>query len=143
VARHGNGMLVGADSPQLTVDLLAQAQSWIDAAPARLALGPARDGGFWLFGANLAPPLPRWESVAYSAANTAQRLRASMADLGEWQLLPSLVDVDTAADLPALARALNALDAATPAQAKLHAWVKQRLSVGPPRVCSAADAVRA
>jgi len=143
VARHGNGMLVGADSPQLTVDLLAQAQSWIDAAPARLALGPAQDGGFWLFGANLAPPLQQWESVAYSAADTALSLRAAFADLGEWQLLPSLVDVDAAADLPALARALDALEDATPAQATLRAWMQQRLSGDPPRVSSTSGAVRA
>lgn len=143
VARHGRGMLVGADSPQLTVDLMAQATAWIDAAPARLVLGPAHDGGFWLFGANLAPSLQQWESVAYSTADTARSLRTTLSDLGEWQLLPSLVDVDTAADLPALARALDALEGATPAQATLRAWVQERLPGGLPRVSRAAVAVRA
>ena len=143
VARHGSGVLIGADSPQLSVELLAQALTWIDATPPRLALGPAHDGGFWLFGANLAPPLQPWESVEYSAADTAQSLRESMAKLGAWRLLPSLGDVDTVDDLPGLARALDALDAATPAQTTLRAWVHERLSVGTPRVSSIQDAVRA
>jgi len=123
VARHGFGILIGADTPQLAAHQLEQARQWLSAPASRLALGRAHDGGFWLFGANLAPPLSNWNTVEYSAAGTAEALRSGMDELGAWQELPVMTDADHASDLPAVVRALDALPGATPEQLALAAWI--------------------
>ena len=125
VARHGFGLLLGADAPQLTVELLGDAIDWLTAKDPRLVLGPASDGGFWLFGSNVVPPLSAWTSVSYSTDSTAAELRRAMHDLGEWRTLATLTDVDTAADLPTLRCALRALPEPTPQQRALAAWMHE------------------
>ena len=125
VARHGFGLLVGADAPQLTVELLGEAIDWLDTDEPRLMIGPASDGGFWLFGSNRAPPLSAWTSVRYSVDTTSAELRHAMRDLGEWRTLATLTDVDTAADLPTLHRALQTLPDPTPGQRALAAWMRE------------------
>ena len=123
VQRHGFGILIGADTPQLATHQLEQARQWLSASAARLALGRAQDGGFWLFGANMAPPLPIWNAVEYSAAGTADALRTGMDELGAWHELPVMSDADHAHDLPGVLRALDALPGATPEQQALAAWI--------------------
>lgn len=123
VARHGFGVLIGADTPQLALRHLEQARQWLAAPPSRLTLGRAEDGGFWLFGANLAPPLDAWSAVEYSAPGTAAGLHARMRDLGTWQELPVLTDADHAGDLHVVVQALDALPDATPEQQALAAWI--------------------
>lgn len=124
--RHGAGMLVGADAPQLDATRLSRAAAWLrDVAP-RAVLGPAADGGFWLYGANRAAPVATWESVRYSAADTAARFRVALAGDGEWTTLDTLTDADVEADLVPVAAALAALPAPTAAQARLLAWMLKR-----------------
>ena len=128
--RHGAGLLVGADAPQLEAARLAQASAWLrDPAP-RAVLGPAADGGFWLYGGNRDVPVATWESVPYSVADTARRFRAALADAGDWMTLETLADADVEADLDAVASALAALPAPTPAQARLLAWMRAHAAVG-------------
>ncbi len=123
VARHGFAILIGADTPQLAAPQLEHARQWLSAPPSRMALGRAQDGGFWLFGANLAPPLSIWSAIEYSATGTADALRAGMDDLGAWLELPVMTDADHAQDLPAVLQALQALPDATPEQQALAAWI--------------------
>lgn len=123
VERHGFGLLLGADSPQLTAELLGEAMDWLAASAPRLLLGPASDGGFWIFGGNHALPVVRWTGVAYSTADTAARLRDSLCDAGDWRTLPTLTDVDHASDLPAVRDALQRLQNPTPEQRALAAWM--------------------
>lgn len=93
----GPVLLVGMDTPQLSVELLA-------ADPGRDGwFGPAADGGFWALG--LARPCPDLvRGVPMSAPDTGARqlvrLRAAGLDVG---MLASLRDVDTAADAVAVA----------------------------------------
>lgn len=124
VARHGCGILVGADAPQLGEACLVDAAAWLGAAAPRLAIGPARDGGFWLYGANLVAPPGTWARVAYSQPRAARDLRAAMASLGEWRELECLVDVDRADDLASVRDALEALPRPTPAQRALADWMR-------------------
>lgn len=123
VAHHGFAILIGADTPQLATHNLEQARQWLAASPSRLALGRSQDGGFWLFGANLAPPLPIWRAVEYSVAGTAVALRSGMDDLGAWLELPVMTDADHAHDLHAVLRALDSLPDATTEQQALAAWI--------------------
>lgn len=131
VARHGFGLLLGADAPQLTAELLGEAIDWLSAPSPRLALGPAEDGGFWLFGGNVVPALPAWTSVRYSAANTARDLRHSMQGVGEWMNLATLTDADHASDLRSVQNALHALPDPTSEQCVLAARMREQEAVSP------------
>ncbi|MDN5781234.1 MAG: DUF2064 domain-containing protein [Luteimonas sp.] len=134
VARHGFGLLVGADAPQLDAQALGEAAAWLgdpdcnagddDAPAARLALGPASDGGFWLFGANRAIPADAWTRVPYSDAGTAHALRQSMQAFGAWKELRELTDVDHVEDLAVVQQALEALPDPTDEQRALAQWMR-------------------
>jgi glycosyltransferase A (GT-A) superfamily protein (DUF2064 family) len=121
VERHGGGLLIGADAPQLQASELARADAWLDAAAPRLVIGPARDGGFWLFGGNRALPLADWTAVRYSRADTAHDFRCAMDRHGAWMSVATLDDVDHGEDLPALLGALQQLPAPLPEQRQLIA----------------------
>lgn len=98
-------VLVGMDSPQLTPGLLQQAAASIDVGAADAVFGPAADGGFWLLG--LREPdgaLLRGVPMSSSATGPAQLLRLTRAGL-RTRLLPTLTDVDTAADARSVAAA--------------------------------------
>ncbi len=129
VARHGFGLLLGADAPQLTGASLSQAIDWLSASTPRVVLGPAHDGGFWLFGANVAPSLAAWTCVPYSAAHTARDLRLAMHNLGEWCTLETLTDADHASDLAAVQCALQMLGDPTSEQRALAGWMRQQETV--------------
>lgn len=126
VARHGFGLLLGADAPQLTAALLGEAVDWLSQPSPRLLLGPASDGGFWLFGGNTTPALQAWDAVAYSAADTASQLHQSMRDLGDWRTLATLTDADHASDLTFVQQALQALPDPTPEQRALAHWMREQ-----------------
>ncbi len=98
----GPVLLVGMDTPQVTPALLA-------ADPRRDAwFGAAEDGGFWALG--LAEPDPGLVlGVPMSRADTGAVQLARLRDAGLGVgLLPSLRDVDTAADAAEVAAAAPA-----------------------------------
>jgi glycosyltransferase A (GT-A) superfamily protein (DUF2064 family) len=123
VARHGAGVLIGADTPQLSADLLGTAIAWLQQPGPRLSLGPARDGGFWLFGGNVAPPTDAWLQVRYSERETARELRRAMKDCGQWQTLPELTDLDHGNDLAEVYDALRRLPEPRQEQLQLIEWM--------------------
>jgi glycosyltransferase A (GT-A) superfamily protein (DUF2064 family) len=97
-AMTGPTMLIGMDTPQLTMLHLAADFSEIDAW-----FGPATDGGFWGLGLRepdpslvLGVPMSRTDTGALQLA----RLRGAGLRVG---LLPTLRDVDTADDAAAVA----------------------------------------
>ena len=110
---HDGVILVGADAPQLQADMLLQAAAWLAEGPARLTLGRAADGGFWLFGGNRDIATPAWLEPRYSEAATANEFVRAMDAFGDWCELASLQDIDTLADFAAVRAQLQALPAAT------------------------------
>jgi rSAM/selenodomain-associated transferase 1 len=97
-------VLIGMDTPQVTPSLLAAAIRPLTDGTAGAVYGPAPDGGFWLLG--LRTPDPGLVTgVPMSASDTGQRLLARLAAAGlRVHHLPPLTDVDTAADVLAVAR---------------------------------------
>lgn len=99
-AAGGPGVQIGMDTPQVTPGLLDQALAALDAAGA--ALGPAVDGGWWAIALRRPDP---WAflGVPMSTSGTGAAQHARLRRLGlDVAALPSLVDLDTVADLPAV-----------------------------------------
>lgn len=121
--RHHGAILVGADTPQLVPEALQRAANWLASVEARLVIGRAQDGGFWLFGGNVALPDQTWLGVHYSTADTGDQFVAAMQGFGRWLQLETLRDIDTAMDLPDVHAHLSQLAAPTPAQRRLLDWL--------------------
>lgn len=119
VARHGSGMLLGADAPQVDPAAVGRAGEWLARATPSRVVGPARDGGFWTFGANHVPERERWTRVSYSRPDTLMFFRNSIGFDAEWLELPMLSDLDTGEDLGRVAGELQQLPQPLPAQRAL------------------------
>lgn len=124
VEAHGIGLLIGADTPQLSAALLREALDGLQGSAPRLVLGPARDGGFWLFGGNVAPPMPVWQQVRYSSPDTARDFMCALSAYGQWRHLPVLTDVDHAGNMDAALAELLQLPECLPEQRQLIAWMQ-------------------
>lgn len=127
LARHGRVLLIGADIPQVRSSLLLQAAEVTRAPRAAYALGPARDGGFWLFGGARPVPLETWLSVPYSREDTCKRMARALQPFGAITRLPILTDADKASDLPLVLSALQVADPSLPEQASLARWLRALL----------------
>src|SRR3546814_5697549 len=84
---------------------------------------PAKDGGFWLFGANRELPLSAWTTTPYSRSDTEAVFREAMHGNGEWLELPTLTDLDRLADLKPVVAEMTALTQPTTEQMSLLAWL--------------------
>jgi len=122
--RHGAMLLIGADAPQVTPALLADAARTVQDGLPPYAIGPATDGGFWLFGGRAPVPASVWHAVAYSRADTGARLAEALRPFGAIGWVPALADTDEVSDLPGLAAALQALRDPLPEQASLGHWLR-------------------
>jgi hypothetical protein len=108
---HATVVVVGSDSPGLPPAYVVQSVELLRHGSA--AVGPAADGGFYLFGlsrsawAHHAPHLRALlEAVPMGTSSARDHLVAGLRELGlAVESLPLWVDVDVAADLP-LARRL-------------------------------------
>ncbi|MFC9863232.1 MULTISPECIES: TIGR04282 family arsenosugar biosynthesis glycosyltransferase [unclassified Streptomyces] len=97
-AFSGPTLLIGMDTPQITVADLAPALSPVAWDGCDAWFGPAEDGGFWALG--LAEPDPELlRGVPMSVPETGAVQRRRLIDAGlTVRELPLLRDVDTAAD---------------------------------------------
>jgi uncharacterized protein len=126
VERHRTGVLLGADTPQIAAGLLGRALAWCEHPLPRHVLGPAHDGGFWLYAGNRVSPLAVWESVPYSEPDTAHNFRAAFKARPAWLELPTLTDVDSAGDLATMNAELASLPTLLPEQIALRTWLAER-----------------
>jgi rSAM/selenodomain-associated transferase 1 len=121
--RHGRVLLIGADAPQIRVELLSAALEALDDPATPFVLAPAHDGGFWLFGTRQPIPEAAWLAPRYSCADTASALTKALSSDGAIASLPMLNDVDDGDDLASLIVDLKALPAPLPEQRQLLDWL--------------------
>ncbi|WP_307874832.1 TIGR04282 family arsenosugar biosynthesis glycosyltransferase [Frankia nepalensis] len=101
-AAAGAALLIGMDTPQVTPALLADACRAL--AHADAVFGPAADGGWWALGLRR-PDGRLLRGVATSRPDTGARQRERLTQAGlRVATLPVLRDVDTEADVDAVAR---------------------------------------
>jgi glycosyltransferase A (GT-A) superfamily protein (DUF2064 family) len=113
-AAGGPGVQIGMDTPQVTAGLLDDALTTLDSSSA--ALGLAVDGGWWAIGLRR-PEARVFLDVPMSTSGTGAAQMARLRELGlDVSVLPSLVDLDTFADLPAVIESGSAIRTAAQAR---------------------------
>jgi uncharacterized protein len=112
-------VLIGSDSPHVSVQVVLDAFSCLDRAD--IVLGPGRDGGYYLIG------MRHWHDVLHQvpmSTNTVleeilSRARAARLSVA---LVPETFDVDEAADLDELRYFLATSDALPATLAAMSRW---------------------
>jgi rSAM/selenodomain-associated transferase 1 len=116
--RHAWVIFIGADAPQITSEVLAEATQVLNET-SEFVIGPAEDGGYYLFGGSTPLPYTVWIAVPYSAGDTLEVFTGLLQPLGSIRYLPKLFDVDTADDLSKLTVDLEKQQTLLSEQAKL------------------------
>lgn len=97
-APPGPVIFIGADAPDISPALLRQAVRLLSRNDA--VFGPAKDGGFWLFGLNKTANTPSpFYDVRWSSLHAMEDVWANLPDEAHVGLLPDLIDIDGAQDL--------------------------------------------
>jgi rSAM/selenodomain-associated transferase 1 len=128
--RHGIVIGIGADSPQITPEIIRRAIDCLQQADERSAhvVGRCHDGGFYLVGTNHPLSPKTWQDVPFSTSAAAERLIANLAAQGTVHELMRLSDVDRFEDLAVMMDELKAIPNPSMAQQAVQSW--SRLSQG-------------
>lgn len=90
--------LVGSDLPDLPTQVVTEAFAALTRDPSSVVLGPAADGGYYLVGATMVPPL--FDGIEWGTASVLEQTTALARRRGvRLHLLPVVSDVDTKDDL--------------------------------------------
>ncbi|MCB1191953.1 MAG: DUF2064 domain-containing protein [Leptospiraceae bacterium] len=119
--KHDFVILIGADCPQLSYEVLLAACNSLDTIP--FVVGPSFDGGFYLFGGKLPLTSTIWIDTPYSKSNTREIFCSKIMNNTSFRIveLPMLYDIDTEGDL------MNVLPLLSkPIQKKLLHIISQR-----------------
>ncbi|MGB0514169.1 MAG: hypothetical protein ACPGJE_04935, partial [Wenzhouxiangellaceae bacterium] len=122
-------------------DEVRRAAEWLEAPAPRQVMGPAHDGGFWLFGSNRVHDVDQWTAPAYSQSRTAEQFVDAinrdhanpMRDHRHgnqhdgWLWLETLTDLDEQSDIGRVLGELAAIAAPDPAQRATLDWLRRRL----------------
>ncbi|CAN5756375.1 TIGR04282 family arsenosugar biosynthesis glycosyltransferase [soil metagenome] len=116
--RHSWVIFIGADAPQITSELLAEAAQVLNET-GDFVIGPAEDGGYYLFGGSTPLPCTLWIAVPYSAGDTLEAFAELLRSFGSIRYLPRMFDVDTVDELMRLTRELAEWQSLLPEQTNL------------------------
>ncbi|MGA1342750.1 MAG: TIGR04282 family arsenosugar biosynthesis glycosyltransferase [Hyphomonas sp.] len=93
----GPVLFIGADAPDISPARLRSAVSGLRRHDA--VFGPARDGGFWLFGLHKGPRTRApFDDVRWSGPHAMEDVRSRLAAQSRIGLLDMLIDIDEAGD---------------------------------------------
>ena len=122
--RHGAGILIGADLPQLETGQLQAAAGHVLAGPECGVIGPAADGGFWLIGASRRLPAAVWNAPDYGSSSVAESFIQAIGKHQSWLRLDPRSDLDRYSDLGVVIEELQNLREPHPLQSDLLEWLR-------------------
>jgi glycosyltransferase A (GT-A) superfamily protein (DUF2064 family) len=126
--KHEFVILMGTDSPQLTPELLLSAIDKIKQNPQRCLVGPASDGGFYLFAGCDLLPVEVWTKVVYSHTQTLTQLCNNLlAQNINIERLVVCGDIDNVTDFRPLAETLRKIPDRSCVQQKLYEWLTRQI----------------
>ncbi|MBT3251873.1 MAG: glycosyltransferase [Candidatus Marinimicrobia bacterium] len=114
-------IFLGMDSPQITENLILKTISILESYPPKFVIGPAKDGGYYLFGGSQEIPEFVFNNVTYSSNRTLFEFTENLKRLGEIEILTELSDVDTKDELMSVYSEFN--DPLTKSQNILKEWM--------------------
>jgi glycosyltransferase A (GT-A) superfamily protein (DUF2064 family) len=127
--RHLFVILIGADAPLLSPELIASAAKAMTAfAEPPFVICRSSDGGYSLFAGRVAIPSDVWRAVPYSSLRTAEVFVAQLQQLGDIVEVPSVDDIDMFSDLPPFVRAAADVPL-LPEQADVVTYARRLLDV--------------
>lgn len=97
--RHPFVLLVGADAPLLSPDVVRRAVEVVQSERAAFAISRSSDGGYALFAGRRPLPAEAWTTVPYSSSDTAAVFLDRVRPHGNVAELSGVDDVDTLDDL--------------------------------------------
>lgn len=115
LAHRSRAILIGTDFPDLPPKIIIEAFKALEKSENAAALGPARDGGYYLIGLNdLKPGI--FSGVEWGGSGVLQAQRKNLEALGyRVHALPEWEDVDSPEDLESLRKRLAGNPGAAPA----------------------------
>lgn len=119
--RHDHVILIGTDSPQLSSAQILEAHAHLKIKTGHV-IGPADDGGYYLYGGHTSLPRDLWLSVPYSAPETCVTFAEKLSTYGSIHFMGQEFDVDHFDDLKKLS--MRTSDMKGRAQIDLVAWLK-------------------
>ncbi|MDB2415222.1 DUF2064 domain-containing protein [Rickettsiales bacterium] len=123
---HDAVIMIGTDSPQINPAIIYKTIEKLSRKPDSCVFGPAKDGGFYLFGAKRDLDKNIWESVEYSQNTTLKDLKKKLKqEKIKVILLPENIDVDDAYDLNLLYSKLKRNKNLLPKQRSLLNWLEK------------------
>lgn len=136
VGEYESVVLIGADIPLITRTHVRDAFEILSVNRLckdknNMVIGPAIDGGFYLFGASCKIPRDIWTRVKYSVSTTCQKFKSSLGSLGNIFDLSVLSDVDTLQDLFRLTNTGNHQKGLMTCQRNLIDWTKDYIETQP------------
>ncbi|AFY68671.1 Protein of unknown function DUF2064 [Thalassoporum mexicanum PCC 7367] len=124
-ANHQRVILIGADSPQLTAQLLVSAATGINAK--KSVICPTHDGGYALFGSQSNIPTSAWVNTPYSSAKTTNVFLRQLLPMIVIKL-PPIGDIDHEADVLTICQEMRKIDL-LPEQVELVDWCQRQLNL--------------
>lgn len=125
---HDYIIFLGADSPQLPVSYLLEAIELLSKKTdqPQFVIGPAIDGGFYLFGSQVSLTQKEWLNIPYSASNTTEKLLEQIQRRGKIHKLPLLTDVDTINELQMIEQQVEIDNNLLLEQHQVLEWIRSR-----------------
>lgn len=124
--KHDKVIIIGTDIPQLEETTIVEAIINLDKDPENCVIGPAHDGGFYLFGCKNLVKEEIWTSVTYSKEDTLEQLLLKLDNEDiSYSFTKMMNDVDDLSDLKSLREALSLIENKwTKSQKKLIDWLE-------------------
>ena len=120
--RHRFVILIGADSPLIHMDHFSETFESLKSG-SNFVLGPAYDGGFYLFGGSLDLPKSVWKKVRYSTNNTYTQLSNQLKSIGSIRELEPIWDIDEKKDIYSLLKAVPSNKTLLQSQTSIINWM--------------------